>query len=146
MSTVLHPASQSIEPASNESMHKGNGETVVKFGVVGYGYWGPNVVRNLDQLDGSEVVAVCDKSPTARKRIHKTYPHIKVVAETAELMSSTEIDAVAIVTPVWTHYELTKAALENGKHVFVEKPFTSDSASGGRTHQSGGKKESARSW
>jgi predicted dehydrogenase len=128
MSTVLHTASQTIEPASNESMQKGSGDTVVKFGVVGYGYWGPNVVRNLDQLDGSEVVAVCDKSPAARKRIHKTYPHIKTVAETAELMSSTEIDAIAIVTPVWTHYELTKAALENGKHVFVEKPFTSDSA------------------
>jgi len=101
---------------------------VVKFGVVGYGYWGPNVVRNLDQLDGSTVVAVCDKSPAARKRILKTYPHIKVVAETAELMSSTEVDAIAIVTPVWTHYELTKAALQNGKHVFVEKPFTSCTA------------------
>ena len=122
------PTSQFIEPASNESMNKGSGDTVVKFGVVGYGYWGPNVVRNLDQLDGSAVVAVCDKSPTARKRIHKTYPHIKVVAETAEFVSSPEIDAVAIETPVWTHYELTKAALENGKHVFVEKPFTSDSA------------------
>jgi predicted dehydrogenase len=109
-------------------MNKGSGDTVVKFGVVGYGYWGPNVVRNLDQLDGSAVVAVCDESPTARKRIHKTYPLIKVVAETAELVSSPEIDAVAIVTPVWTHYELAKAALENGKHVFVEKPFTSDSA------------------
>ena len=128
MSTVLQPASQLVEPASKESMHKGSGETVVKFGVVGYGYWGPNVVRNLDQLDGSEVVAVCDKSPTARKRIHKSYPHVKVVAETAELMSSAEVDAIAIVTPVWSHYELTKAALENGKHVFVEKPFTSDSA------------------
>ena len=101
---------------------------MVKFGVVGYGYWGPNVVRNLDQLDGSTVVAVCDKSPAARKRILKTYPHIKVVAETAELMSSTEVDAIAIVTPVWTHYELTKAALQNGKHVFVEKPFTSCTA------------------
>jgi len=127
MSTVLNLASQFVEPASNESMHKGSGETVVKFGVIGYGYWGPNVVRNLDQLDGSVMVAVCDKSPTARKRIHKAYPHVKVVSETAELLSSTEIDAVAIVTPVWTHYELTKAALENGKHVFVEKPFTSDS-------------------
>jgi predicted dehydrogenase len=127
MSTVLNPASQFLEPASNEFMQKGSGDTVVKFGVVGYGYWGPNVVRNLDQLDGSAVVAVCDKSPAARKQFHKTYPYIKVVAETAELMSSTEIDAVAIVTPVWTHYELTKAALENGKHVFVEKPFTSDS-------------------
>jgi predicted homoserine dehydrogenase-like protein len=109
-------------------MSKGSGDTVVKFGVVGYGYWGPNVVRILDQLDGSAVVAVCDKSPNARKRIHRTYPHIKVVAETAELVSSPEIDAVAIETPVSTHYELTKAALENGKHVFVEKPFTSDSA------------------
>ena len=127
MSTVLNPASQFLKPGSNEFMQKGSGDAVAKFGVVGYGYWGPNVVRNLDQLDGSAVVAVCDKSPAARKRIHKTYPHIKVVAETAELMSSTEIDAVAIVTPVWTHYELTKAALENGKHVFVEKPFTSDS-------------------
>jgi predicted dehydrogenase len=101
---------------------------MVKFGVVGYGYWGPNVVRNLDQLDGSVVVAVCDKSPAARKRIHKTYPHIKVVAETAELVSSPEIDAIAIVTPVSTHYELSKVALENGKHVFVETPSTSDSA------------------
>jgi predicted dehydrogenase len=128
MSTVLHPAKQILEPASNESGHRENGETVVKFGVVGYGYWGPNVVRNLDQLDGSEVVAVCDKSPTARKRIHKSYPHLKVASESADLLSSPEIDAIAVVTPVWTHYELTKAALENGKHVFVEKPFTSDSA------------------
>jgi predicted dehydrogenase len=127
MSTVLNPASQLVEPASNESMQKGSDETLVKFGVVGYGYWGPNVVRNLDQLDGSVMVAVCDKSPAARKKIHKAYPRVKVVSETAELVSSTEIDAVAIVTPVWTHYELTKAALENGKHVFVEKPFTSDS-------------------
>jgi predicted dehydrogenase len=128
MSTVLNPASQLSEPASNESGRRENGETVVKFGVVGYGYWGPNVVRNLDQLDGSVVVGVCDKSPTARKRIHKSYPHLKVVSESAELLSSPEINAIAVVTPVWTHYELTKAALENGKHVFVEKPFTSDSA------------------
>src|ERR1700690_187120 len=108
MSTVLQPAIEVFEPGSKEPMHKGRGKTVVKFGVIGYGYWGPNVVRNLDQLDGSEVVAVCDKSPTARKRIHKNYPHVKVVSETAELISSTEIDAIAIVTPVHTHYELTK--------------------------------------
>jgi predicted dehydrogenase len=126
MSTVLHSGELS-EVVSNEFMHKGSGESVIKFGVIGYGYWGPNVVRNLDQQDGSKVVAVCDKSPTARKRIHKSYPHVKVVSETADLLTSTDIDAIAIVTPVWTHYELTKAALEHGKHVFVEKPFTSDS-------------------
>src|SRR6185437_4659764 len=98
---------------------------MIKFGVVGYGYWGPNVVRNLDQLDGSAVVAVCDKSPESRKRIQKAHPHVRVVGDAAELMSAVDIDVVAVVTPVWTHYELAKAALENGKHVFVEKPFTS---------------------
>jgi len=98
---------------------------MIKFGVIGYGYWGPNVVRNLSAIDGSEVVLVCDKSPDARRASQKTHPGIPVSADTAELVSSTEIDAIAVVTPVWTHYELVKAALENGKHVFVEKPFTS---------------------
>jgi predicted dehydrogenase len=98
----------------------------VKFGVIGYGYWGPNVVRNLQTTTGAEIGAVCDKSSTARKKVHKTYPQIYVTADSAEILTSPEIDAVAIVTPVWTHFELAKAALENGKHVFVEKPFTSN--------------------
>ncbi len=101
---------------------------IVRFGVLGYGYWGPNVVRNLDQLDGSKVVAVSDKSVSALKRAAKSYPHILVSPDSGDVISSPDIDAVAIVTPVWTHYELTKAALENGKHVFVEKPFTSNTA------------------
>jgi predicted dehydrogenase len=103
---------------------------MVKFGVIGYGYWGPNVVRNLDNLEGSQVLAVCDKSPAARRQAQKAYPRVKVVADSSELMTSTEIAAIAVVTPVWTHYELAKAALENGKHVFVEKPFTSNAAQG----------------
>jgi len=103
---------------------------MVKFGVIGYGYWGPNVVRNLDQLDKAEVVAVCDKSPASRKRVQKAYPHVRVSADAAELMAAKDVDAIAVITPVWTHYELTKAALENGKHVFVEKPFTSNTAQG----------------
>ena len=98
----------------------------VKFGVIGYGYWGPNVVRNLQTTPGAEIATVCDKSSAARKKVHKTYPHLYVAADAAEVLTSPEIDAVAIVTPVWTHYELAKAALENGKHVFVEKPFTSN--------------------
>ena len=98
---------------------------MIKFGVIGYGYWGPNVVRNLTAIDGSEVLSVCDKSPDARRASQKAHPGIQVSADAAELVSSTEIDAIAVVTPVWTHYELVKAALENGKHVFVEKPFTS---------------------
>jgi predicted dehydrogenase len=106
------------------------GETIVKFGVIGYGYWGPNVVRNLASLDSTRVAAIADLSPAARKRAQKAYPGISVTADANELIQSTEIDAIAVVTPVWTHYELAKAALENGKHVFVEKPFTSTSAQG----------------
>ena len=101
---------------------------VIRFGVIGYGYWGPNVVRNLDHIEGSKVVAVSDKSPAALKRVAKAYPHVIVSPDSADLISSPDIDAIAVVTPVWTHYELTKAALENGKHVFVEKPFTSNAA------------------
>src|SRR6202162_5121914 len=101
---------------------------MVKFGVVGYGYWGPNIVRNLSQLEEAEVVAVCDKSPASRGRIEKAHPHVRITADADELMSSPDINAIAVITPVWTHYELAKAALEHGKHVFVEKPFTSNTA------------------
>jgi predicted dehydrogenase len=100
----------------------------VNFGVIGYGYWGPNVVRNLTNLEESQVLAIAELSPNARKRAQKAYPGINVTADASDVILSSKIDAVAVVTPVWTHYELAKAALENGKHVFVEKPFTSNSA------------------
>jgi len=100
----------------------------VKFGVIGYGYWGPNIVRNLASLEDTEVVAIADISPLARGRAQKAYPNVQVTADVAEVISSTEIDAIAVVSPVWTHFELTKKALEHGKHVFVEKPFTSTAA------------------
>lgn len=100
------------------------------FGVIGYGYWGPNIVRNLMSLEGSEVLAIAEVNPQARLRAQKAHPGVKVVASASEVICSPEIDAIAVVSPVWTHYELTKAALENGKHVFVEKPFTSTSAQG----------------
>ena len=102
----------------------------MKFGVIGYGYWGPNVVRNLASLEDSEVLAIAEMSPAARKRAQKAYPGVKVTADASDVISSLEIDAVAVVTPVWTHFELAKAALLNGKHVFVEKPFTSTIAQG----------------
>lgn len=100
----------------------------MNFGVIGYGYWGPNIVRNLTNLEGSEVVAIADISPAARKRAHKAYPGIKVLSSPTDIIASTDIDAIAVITPVWSHFELAKAALENGKHVFVEKPFTSNAA------------------
>ena len=102
----------------------------MNFGVIGYGYWGPNVVRNLAALEDSHVLTIAELSPTARKRAQKAYPGINVTPNASDVILSSEIDAVAVVTPVWTHYELAKAALENGKHVFVEKPFTSNAAQG----------------
>ena len=117
-----------VKTRESNAKHEQRGEVMVKFGVVGYGYWGPNVVRNLDRLESAEVVAVCDKSPASRKKVAKAYPDVLVTEDSAELMSSPDIDAIAVVTPVWTHYELAKAALLNGKHIFVEKPFTSNAA------------------
>jgi len=100
----------------------------VNFGVIGYGYWGPNIVRNLVNLEDSHVLAIADVDPVSRCRAQKAYPNILVTADAGEIVSSTKIDAVAVISPVSTHYELAKAALNNGKHVFVEKPFTSTAA------------------
>lgn len=101
---------------------------MIRVGVIGYGYWGPNIVRNLYNVDGSVEVTICDKDPDALRRAKQAYPNLKVTSDCTEILSSPRIDAVAVITPVWTHFELAKAALENGKHVFVEKPFTSDTA------------------
>jgi predicted dehydrogenase len=102
----------------------------MKFGVIGYGYWGPNIVRNLSNLEDSQVIAIAEINPQSRLRAQRAYPSVRVTANAAEVISSREIDAIAVVSPVLTHYDLTKAALENGKHVFVEKPFTSTAAQG----------------
>ncbi|MBZ5676642.1 MAG: Gfo/Idh/MocA family oxidoreductase [Acidobacteriia bacterium] len=100
---------------------------MIRFGVIGYGYWGPNIVRNLRGLDSTKVVAISDKNSGALRRAAQAYPDVQVTADCSEILSSPDIDAVAVITPVWTHYELAKRALLNGKHVFVEKPFTSTS-------------------
>jgi len=101
---------------------------LIRIGVIGYGYWGPNIVRNLRGLDGCQVSAVCDQSPAALKRVQQTHPDLAVTTKSSELFASPEIDAIAVVTPVGAHFELAKAALEHGKHVFIEKPFTATTA------------------
>jgi len=118
----------SLTTAESSPVVPKRGSDVVRFGMIGYGYWGPKVLRNLEHLPKAEVLTLCDLNVAARKRAHKDYPQIEIVSDPSELMTSPEIDAIAVVTPVWTHYELAKAALENGKHVFVEKPFTSNTA------------------
>jgi predicted dehydrogenase len=102
--------------------------STVRVGVIGYGYWGPNIARNINALEYCELATICDRSPAALQRAHRTYPGAHLTTELADVLTAPDIDAVAVITPVWTHFELAKAALENGKHVFVEKPFTSTSA------------------
>ena len=105
----------------------GSKSAMIRVGVIGYGYWGPNVVRNCYAVEHTRVEMLCDMNPSAIARARKTYPGLEMTTDPEEVLKSPRIDAVAIVTPVWTHYKLAKAALENGKHVFVEKPFTSSS-------------------
>ncbi len=100
---------------------------MIRVGVIGYGYWGPNIVRNFYSIDGFRVHTICDKSPDCLQRVKRAYPSVNVASDASEVVESPEIDVVAVVTPVWTHYDLAKAALNNGKHVFVEKPFTCNS-------------------
>ena len=99
---------------------------MLKIGVIGYGYWGPNIVRNFHRGPDSRVVMVCDQSPLMLERVNRAHPDIKTTSDCMEIIQSPEIDAVAVVTPVWTHYKLGKQALQNGKHLFIEKPFTCD--------------------
>jgi predicted dehydrogenase len=101
---------------------------MINIGVIGYGYWGPNIVRNFQNLDPNYVKAISDLNPKALEKAGKLYPSITMTTDCHEILRSTGIDAVAIITPVATHYPLVKEALENGKHVFVEKPFTDNVA------------------
>lgn len=98
---------------------------MIRIGVIGYGYWGPNIVRNFNGVNGGKVTAVCDLSEDMCQRVAKAYPGMEVTSDPNRILTSPDIDAVAVITPVFTHFDLAKKALENGKHVFVEKPFTS---------------------
>jgi predicted dehydrogenase len=94
-------------------------------GIIGYGYWGPNLVRNFSQVNNCRVSMVSDFRAERLALVSKSYPSIKVTTNPDDILLSKEIDAVVIATPVFTHFELAKKALENGKHVLLEKPMTS---------------------
>jgi len=101
---------------------------MLKLGVFGYGYWGPNIVRNFSNQPGCRVVAVCDKDPKALAQVSSRHAGVHATSDPSDILKSIDIDAVAIVTPVSTHYDLARQALENEKHVFVEKPLAATSA------------------
>ena len=97
----------------------------MKIGVIGCGYWGPNLIRNFNALDDVQVAAVCDVRKERLEFVSKQYPAIKILtSEADQILRSPDIDAVAIATPVSTHFSLGMEALAHSKHLFVEKPFT----------------------
>jgi predicted dehydrogenase len=95
----------------------------VRIGVVGLGYWGPNIARNLAAVSGCELAWCCDASPEGRARVAAMFPGVRVSDDVGELLADPELDGVAIATPVPTHGELAVRTLEAGKHCFVEKPL-----------------------
>jgi predicted dehydrogenase len=103
-------------------------------GVIGLGYWGPNLVRNLHEVDGLEVKAICDLRPEALERVGRRYPAVRRTQRADDVLDADDIDAVVLATPVGTHAELALAALERGKHVFVEKPLASSLAQAEALH------------
>jgi predicted dehydrogenase len=97
---------------------------MIEIGVVGYGYWGPNLVRNFSEAEGSRVAAVCDLRPQSLAAAARRYPTIRTTSNFDDLLKDAAIDAVAIATPVRSHFELALSALKAGKHVLIEKPMT----------------------
>jgi predicted dehydrogenase len=100
----------------------------MKLGIIGYGYWGPNLVRNFSGLGTCKVIKVADQRKERLAVLTKNYPTIIAVTEADDIINDKEIDAVVIATPVFTHYEFAKKALLAGKHVLIEKPMTSTSS------------------
>jgi len=100
---------------------------MVRIGVIGYGYWGPNLVRNFAEAADTQVIAVADMRSDRLQLAKRRYPGIEAVLDYRDLLKNREIDAIAISTPVSTHFQLAMEALQAGKHVLVEKPMTASS-------------------
>nr|MBC8360120.1 Gfo/Idh/MocA family oxidoreductase [Candidatus Desulfatibia profunda] len=101
---------------------------MIRVGVIGCGYWGPNLIRNFAQIGSSEMVMAADLDENRLKHIESLYPAIKTSTDYRDIVNSPEIDAVAIATPVFTHKKFAIEAMEQGKHVLVEKPMASSAA------------------
>jgi predicted dehydrogenase len=99
---------------------------MIKIGLIGYGYWGPNLVRNFAQTPNCKIVKIADANIERLGVVKKLYPEIELTTNSQDLIRCNEIDAIIIATPVFTHYNIAKSALQNNKHVLIEKPMTSD--------------------
>jgi predicted dehydrogenase len=97
---------------------------MVRVGVIGYGYWGPNLIRNLLKVHECQVIAIADLNPTQLEAARHLYPSVGTTTSAQQVLEAREIDAVVIATPIATHYELAKEALRHDKHLLIEKPLT----------------------
>jgi predicted dehydrogenase len=98
---------------------------MINIGIIGYGYWGPNLLRNFISAKDCKVLSVAEKRTDRHVLINKQFPDVRCVVDVDEIINDTNINAIVIATPVFTHFVLAKKALENGKHVLLEKPMTS---------------------
>ncbi len=110
---------------------------MVNIGVIGYGYWGPNIVRNFNGAEGARVVSICDKSQAALNRAGKMYPGIDITREYLEILTSKNIDAAAIITPVSTHFALAKTAFRKREKYICRKAVHRHGGAGRRTDRPG---------
>lgn len=101
---------------------------MIRMGVVGFGYWGPNLARNIAQCEETALVAIADLDAGKRDSATRLYPYIDALSDAEELFARDDVDAVVIATPLASHYALAKAALDAGKHVIVEKPMAGSTA------------------
>lgn len=101
---------------------------MLKLAIIGYGYWGPNLLRNFSACDGATVAAVVDRRQERLRAAKKLYPGVEVFSTAEEVMTDPSIDAVVIATPVFSHFPFASEALLRGKHVLIEKPMTTSSA------------------
>src|SRR5207302_11519032 len=97
---------------------------MTRIGVIGCGYWGPNLIRNLTKVTGCKLVAVADQRPERLEAVKHLNPGMSVTTAARELVESYSIDGIVIATTISTHFELAKACLTHGKHVLIEKPTT----------------------
>ena len=89
---------------------------MIRIGVIGFGYWGPNIVRNFNAVDNAAVVAICDRNKDVLNKLSGSNPGVTLTTDVNEIINSGYIDLIAVVTPVSTHYDIAKKVLEQGKH------------------------------
>ena len=116
------------DPRSSSASFAAAGSPPLRVALVGYGYWGPNLLRNYMELPEAQVAWVCDRRPEALAKAQSRFPAIAATTDLEVVLNDASVDALLVATPISTHHPIAKAALDAGKHVFIEKPMTANTA------------------